>query len=246
MAKECMQKKLRDWGFILPNTPKAVKYGIWLVLSFALIPIAVVYHARMNKSEQPRIHLIQDMDNQEGYRTQASSPIFADGRAARQPILTTVAYGHLEEDDHYYRGYELSYNALTKQSEAKFFSGMPALVNVDKALLERGQQRFNIYCAPCHGYDAHGNGSVNIRANTIGATQTGWLAPLDLTTAQTRGYEDGKIYNVIRNGKGQMPAMGSQVPVQDRWAIVAYVRALQISQAGTQAAAAPSAKPDSK
>ncbi len=242
MAKECIQKKLRDRGYILPGMPRAVKYALWIVLSFALIPIAVVYHARMNKSEQPRIHLIQDMDNQEGYRTQSSSPIFADGRSARQPILTTVAYGHLEEDDHYYRGYELASNSLAP----KFFSGMPSLVKVDKALLERGQQRFNIYCAPCHGYDAHGNGAVNIRANTIGATQTGWLAPLDLTTEQTRGYEDGKIYNVIRNGKGQMPAMGSQIPVQDRWAIVAYVRALQISQTGTYAASPTTPKNDSK
>ncbi len=234
MANDCINKKLRDRGYILPPMPRYVKYLIWIMSAFALVPAAVVYHARMSRSQQPRIHLIQDMDNQPGYRTQASSPIFADGRAARQPILTTVAYGKLEEDDHYYRGYEMVYNPLKKQDEAKYFSGMPSLVKVDKALLERGQQRFNIYCAPCHGYDGHGNGSVNIRANTIGAGTTGWIAPLDLTLEVTRNRPDGELYNAIRNGIRNMPALGSQVPVQDRWAIVAYVRALQLSQAGAQ------------
>jgi mono/diheme cytochrome c family protein len=246
MAKDCIQKKLRDRGIILPGLPRAVKYLIWIFTALALVPVAIVYHARMSRSDKPRIHLIQDMDNQPGYRTQASSTIFADGRAARQPILTTVAYGKLEADDHFYRGYEMVYNATTKQSEPKYFTGMPAM-NVDKALLERGQQRFNIYCAPCHGYDAHGNGSVAIRATTLGTTGTqNWVPPINLTQESTRNLKDGELFNAIGNGIRNMPAMGSQIPVEDRWAIVAYVRALQIRQPGAQATESKTPKTDGK
>jgi mono/diheme cytochrome c family protein len=216
--------------------PRGFKYAIWIVATFALVPVAMVFHARTVKSEKPRIHFIQDMDKQPGYRAQSTSPIFADGRADRQPILTTVAYGKLEDDDHYYRGYSVSTNPETKQADvAVWFNGLPSQVKVNQAFMDRGQERFNIYCASCHGYDGKGNGPVNIRANTINAGTTGWIPPLDLTAEQTINQTDGFIYNSIRNGVRNMPALGSQIPVEDRWAIVAYVRALQLSQAGENA-----------
>jgi len=96
---------------------------------------------------------------------------------------------------------------------------------VDEALLKRGQERFNIYCAVCHGADGYGNGPVNARALEL--SEGTWTAAASLHTDLVRGRPVGQLYNTINNGIRTMPAYGSQIPVADRWAIVGYVRALQ-------------------
>jgi len=109
-----------------------------------------------------------------------------------------------------------------------------------QSLIKRGRERFNIYCYVCHGYDGSGHGPVNQRALELKAIDTdpahpigvNWLPAAQLTSDTIRAEPDGKIFNTISNGIRTMPSYGPQIPVDDRWAIVAYVRALQLSQGG--------------
>jgi mono/diheme cytochrome c family protein len=100
----------------------------------------------------------------------------------------------------------------------------PASIKVDQALLDRGQQRFNIYCAPCHSPIGDGNGTV---------VQRGYKRPASYHDARLRNMGIGYFYDVISNGFGQMPDYSAQVAPADRWAIAAYIRALQLSQNAT-------------
>jgi mono/diheme cytochrome c family protein len=104
-------------------------------------------------------------------------------------------------------------------------------VPVDEALLVKGRQRYDIYCSPCHGLAGFGDGMVAKRADAL---QEGtWTPPSSFHTDLIRQREAGHIFNTISNGIRNMPAYGSQIPVEDRWAVVAYVRALQRSQNAT-------------
>lgn len=202
-----------------------IKAGI--VLScVALIPLSIIWMARNQTSTEPRIHLIQDMDNQEKYKAQSANPLFADGRAMRPPVRGAIARGDLRQDDHYYRGYKVGteIDPATNEPLPIFFTTFPKQVKLDDQFIHRGQQRFNVYCAPCHGQDGSGNGMVNIRALELGGT---WVAAGNLLDDDRRSRPVGKIFETISNGIRTMPRYGDQVPEMDRWAIVAYVKALQ-------------------
>lgn len=203
--------------------PKIFIYGTIVVIFLAMIPPAVIAWARAVNSSQPRIHLIQDMDNQPKFRAQHANALFADGRAMRPPITGTVARGRLNEDDHYYRGI----------SNGQWAATFPPQVAVTMDLLQRGRERFNIYCQPCHGLAGYGDGMVNKRAMVLmnlGVNGTTWVQPKSVHEQQIREQPVGQYFNTISNGVRNMPAYGPQIPVADRWAIVAYVRALQRSQ----------------
>ena len=203
--------------------PKIFIYGTIVVIFLAMIPPAVIAWARAVNSSQPRIHLIQDMDNQPKFRAQHANALFADGRAMRPPITGTVARGGLNEDDHYYRGI----------SNGQWAATFPPQVAVTMDLLQRGRERFNIYCQPCHGLAGYGDGMVNRRAMllmNLGVNGTTWVQPKSVHEQQIREQPVGQYFNTITNGVRNMPAYGPQIPVADRWAIVAYVRALQRSQ----------------
>ena len=203
--------------------PKIFIYGTIVVIFLAMIPPAVIAWARAVNSSQPRIHLIQDMDNQPKFRAQHANALFADGRAMRPPITGTVARGGLNEDDHYYRGI----------SNGQWAATFPPQVALTMDLLQRGQERFNIYCQPCHGLAGYGDGMVNKRAMVLmnlGVNGTTWVQPKSVHEQQIREQPVGQYFNTITNGVRNMPAYGPQIPVADRWAIVAYVRALQRSQ----------------
>jgi mono/diheme cytochrome c family protein len=172
------------------------------------------------------VAFVQDMGTQPKYREQQTSEIFADGRADRMPVAGTVARGHLMEDDAFYRGFT---KAGGNQQPAKFVDGFPSEVKVDLAFVQRGQERFNIYCAPCHGLDGSGKGPVHIRAG-VELQEAKWVPPADLHTDAVRGRANGHLFNTISVGIRNMPGYAQQIPVSDRWAIVAYVRALQVSQ----------------
>ena len=107
---------------------------------------------------------------------------------------------------------------------------------MDAATLERGQQRFNIYCSACHGYAGFGDGAVNKRAMELVANATGpvngtqWVAAKSLHDETTRNQPMGQLFNTITHGIRNMAGYASQIPVEDRWAIAAYVKALQLSQ----------------
>lgn len=210
----------------LPRPPFFM-IAAFLILAVATwIPLVVFARARVTRSDQPRIHIFQDMDNQPRYGAQDSSTVFADNRAMRLPIPGTIARGQLQEDDHYYRGFtRASGNA---DGGATFFDSLPQQVQLSPALLKRGQERYTIYCAPCHGHDGYGNGPINSRA--VEKQEPKWVPAASLHTDTVRSRPDGHLYNTITNGIRNMAGYGAQISVDDRWAIVAYLRALQLSQ----------------
>ncbi len=205
------------------EVPKPLVYLIIIVTVFALVPPALIAQLRAKNAKLPRVHIIQDMDNQPRFRAQHANPLFADGRAMRPPVAGTVAQGELRLDDHYERGIV----------NGKWATTWPSALTVDIAFLERGRERYTIYCQPCHGAAGYGDGMVNKRAMELvdqGLNGTSWVQPKSLHEAAIREQPLGQIYNSITNGVRTMPPYAAQVPVADRWAIVAYVKALQRSQ----------------
>jgi len=203
--------------------PKAIVYGLVILTVLAMIPPALIARQRAVRFQNPPIHIIQDMDNQHRFKTQMENPLFLDRRASRLPVPGSVARGQLHEDEHFERG-------IVAGAWAEDF---PGAITVDMALLERGEDRFAIYCQPCHGASGFGDGMINSRAMELlnrGVNGTQWVQPKSLHEAAIRAQAVGQIFNSITNGVRTMPAYGSQIPVADRWAIVAYVRALQKSQ----------------
>ena len=195
------------------------------------IPLAYFARARATLSKEPRVSLVQDMGMQPKFREQQSNPLFADQRADRPEIVGTVARGRVEADDHLYRGYSMATDPKTGKPAAKFFDGFPESIKVDARFLARGQDRFNIYCSACHGYDGYGHGTVNERGLELQAQEHGnWVQAANLTIDPAKSRPAGHIYNTINVGIRNMPGYGPQIPVQDRWAIVAYVKALQLAQ----------------
>jgi len=153
-----------------------------------------------------------DMKDQARYEPLEQSAFFADGRASRPLVENTIARGFLREDDAFYRGLN---------SEGNFVARIP--VPVDAAMLARGKNRYDIYCAPCHARIGDGMGMI---------VQRGYKEAASYHTDRLRAIEDGYIYDVITNGFSKMQGYASQVRPADRWAIVAYVRALQLSRMG--------------
>lgn len=198
--------------------PRWTRTIVLALVILSWIPFFLITRARSERFRSGRVHLIPDMDQQPKFRPQSANPMFLDGRAMRPSVAGTVARGELREDDHFYRGIVGGDWAAT----------FPAAAPVTPALLKRGQQRFDIYCAPCHGLDGYGNGVVARRADKL--QQGTWVQPSSYHTDIVRGRPVGHIFNTITNGIRNMPAYGPQIPENDRWAIVAYVRALQRSQ----------------
>lgn len=162
---------------------------------------------RGSTSEKPPIHVNPNMDHQPKYKAQAQSNYFEDGAAMRQPIAGTVARGELHDDVAFYQG---------KDKTGTFIQKLP--VPVTTHLLERGRKRFEIYCAPCHSPKGDGQGII---------VQKGFMPPPDFHQDKFRHYPDGQVFDVISNGFRNMPSYKHQIPVADRWAIVAHVRELQ-------------------
>ncbi len=196
--------------------PRWIIYSIIVLVTLSWIPLALALRARTVRSAKPPFHVVADMDNQPSFRTQKRNMMFADRRAMRPQVSGTVALGQLAENDSLFRG---------KDGE-DWVTAFP--VPVDQVLLDRGRERFTIYCSPCHGHSGYGDGAVAKRADTL---QEGtWTPPSSFHTDLIRSRPVGHIYNTITNGIRNMPAYGPQIPVKDRWAVVAYVRALQRSQ----------------
>ena len=152
----------------------------------------------------------QDMYNQPHYKPLAPSEFFADGTSARPLPPHTVARGHLNADSVLFTG-------LTE--DGKLAASFPLPVTSD--VLKRGQERFNIYCAVCHGADGAGNGMI---------VQRGFPAPNSYHIDRLRNAPPGYFFHVITNGYGVMYSYASRVEPADRWAIAAYIRALQLSR----------------
>ncbi len=152
----------------------------------------------------------QDMHDAPRYDPLESSVLFADGRSSRDPLPGTIARGHLNEDPVLAAG----------KTAAGAFADTPPFA-VDRALLLRGQERFNIFCTPCHSQLGDGNGMI---------VQRGYKQPQSFHQDRLRQQPLGYFVDVMNQGFGQMPSYAAQVPPKDRWAIAAYIRALQVSQ----------------
>jgi mono/diheme cytochrome c family protein len=178
-----------------------------LVAVLGIAPLALVAGCR------------QDMHDQPKYTTLAPSAFFPDGQSARPLVADTVARGHLDDDLQFYSG---------KTAAGKPLDVFPLAVTTD--VLQRGQQRFNIYCSPCHDRTGSGRGMV---------VRRGFKPPPSLHVERLVQAPPGHFFDVMTNGFGAMPDYRSQVAPGDRWAIVAYIRALQRSQQATLADAPP-------
>lgn len=177
--------------------------------------LSVLSGCQGHPSEEPPIHPNLNMDFQTKYRPQKENSFFTDGRAMREPVAGTIAQGALKEDSKLHLG---------KDGEA-FVSNIPMPISL--AFVERGQERYDIYCAVCHGKTGVGNGIV-IKRNA------GMLQPPSLHDQRIVEMPTGQIYDAIINGvRGNMPSYAYAIPVEDRWAIVAYIRALQLSRSAT-------------
>jgi len=195
--------------------PKWITAFIVSSTAFALIPFAIAAKARNSHSSEPHIHIFPDMDFQPKYKSDSAMDMFPDGRANRGELTGTVARGSLNADDLFYRGLEAG----------EWTRGFPKQLEINDELVKRGRNRFNIYCAPCHGYDGHGNGAIPQRVAAAGGN---WAAR-DLTAAVSVAIKmpNGQLFNTISNGFNTMMGYAAQIPHADRWAIVLYLRALQ-------------------
>lgn len=151
----------------------------------------------------------QDMHDAPRHEPLEASTFFTDGRSARTFVANTIARGTLREDEHLYQG--------TIDGQLTDMFPMP----VTEAMMARGRERFNVFCSPCHGRTGQGNGMV---------VQRGFKAPPSFHDERLRNAPVGYYVNVETNGFGAMSDYSAQVPVADRWAIAAYIRALQFSQ----------------
>lgn len=155
------------------------------------------------------------MKFQEKYKPQMRSEFFSDGRVTRRPVANTIALETYKEDEAYSTGLNPDNTYVARNPEP-----------LNKETLERGQTKFNVYCQPCHDKTGSGRGIVPSKAI--------WV-PGNLHDDRIVNFVDGEIFHVISNGRRSMPAYRFQIPEKDRWAIVAYVRALQRSWRGTMA-----------
>jgi mono/diheme cytochrome c family protein len=207
----------------------------YFFIIFGLLVITVVSIAgfRGQRFKSPPIEIFPDMDHQPKVKAQKPSGFFADGSATRPPVAATVPLGYVMPQGN---------NDLAETAEAFgpyeniSFTGAPDYLNTGKmgdrwgtglpfevtaAVMARGKERYSISCAVCHGATGAGNGITS---------KYGLVGIASLNQSRIREMSDGEIYNTITHGKNTMMGYGHNIQVPDRWAIVAYVRAIQRSQ----------------
>ena len=193
----------------------------WFI-AYCLLPLVSIAASALmltgctNRQRLTQVEVWDDMKRQPKYKPQAASDFFADGRTSRRPVPGTIARGYLKED--------VVFN--TGMVAPEMYAGKNPVV-IDMALLKTGQAKFNTYCSPCHDRTGSGKGIVAIRTPS-------WQ-PTNLQEDRIKKMADGEIFSVITKGRRTMPAYKYQVVEHDRWAIVAYLRALQRATSGTVA-----------
>src|SRR5438477_948540 len=209
--------------------------GFLLIFLLSGIALVAVFGFRGQKSTGSPLEIFPDMVRQQKVRAQAPLNFFADGRGPRVPVAGTMPIGYempkpqtiagspgpvTVAEVHSRLGFSVGTDYYdTGKMGDRWGTGIP--VEVTHELIERGQQRFNITCAMCHGAAAAGNGITK---------QYGLATVVSLQDERIRKMADGEIFNTITNGKNTMMAYGPNITVTDRWAIIAYLRALQRSQ----------------
>lgn len=189
----------------------------YYTLAFVIITAVSVLGFRDRPFPRPPLEVFPDMDHQARYKPQAASGFFADGRADRPLPPGTVPRGRTEAaDPAFLRADDALY--LGKGPDGAFVRGFP--LPVSETLLQRGQNRFQIYCYPCHGALGDGKGITGNYGMTVPTFHDDRL----------RTMPSGEIFNTITNGKNTMMPYADKLAPEDRWAVVAYVRALQRAQ----------------
>lgn len=207
----------------------------YFFLIYALIALLVVgiFGIRGQKFDKPPIRIFPDMDEQDKLRAQKPDAFFADGHGSRIPVSQTQPRGFNPAGDktlggipEYEFGGQVGYY-YTGHVGDYFGNGMPEELKLNEnsaeALIQRGKERFGIYCAVCHGIYGNGQG-ITSNYGVPG------IANFHLENFKPASYPDGRIFETITNGKGMMGAYGYNIPVGDRWAIIAYVRTLQVAK----------------
>lgn len=185
----------------------------WII--FLLFCVGALTGCRGDTSEKPPLHGIRNMFDQPKYKPQSPNRFFADGRAARPLIAQTVAREALETSP---------VLSLGKNPDGSWVMRNP--LPIDRTMLERGRQRFNIFCAPCHDQTGSGRG-------LIASKYQGFPPPPSFHDDRIRLMPDGQVFDIITQGIRTMPSYRSQIPEPDRWAVIAYLRALERSQRTT-------------
>ncbi len=182
-----------------------------LIFGLVCLTVMAVLGKRGDLSRKPPLYIFPDMDWQPKQRPQTSSDFFKDGLGSRLPVDGTVARGAAYEDN--------PVNTGRLPGTTNFIENIP--VPVTEQLMARGRDRYNISCAPCHGATGAGNGIT---------TKLGMTTIRDLHLVTVVKLSDGDLFHVISNGRGLMQGYAANLDINDRWAIVAYVRALQRSR----------------
>ena len=197
------------------------------------------------QSKDTPVYVFDDMDYQNKYKAQGENTFFADGRDARPPVAGTVARGTGLQPAKVFaadfkRAESLNPSFVSgKDAKGAFLAGFPekslSFTNgklndykVSQYTLDVGRGKFQIYCAVCHGQAGDGNGIMKVRSAIEGDAAIVTIASLQ--TPIIRAYPNGQIYDVIANGKNTMMGYADKLSPEERWAVVAYVRALQLSQ----------------
>lgn len=188
---------------------------VYYAFFFACVLTVSVMGFRGSRSTKPPLEVFPDMDRQPKYKAQSESRFFADGRTDRPLPVGVVARGELRADDELYLG---------KTANGEWLPNFPAAVPINARLMESGREKYAIFCAPCHGGVGDGNGITK---------QYGMGATPSYHDDRLRQMADGEIYNTITNGKNTMLPYADKLLPEERWAVVAYVRALQRAQVGT-------------
>ena len=179
-------------------------------IALSVAAAALLFGCRGQTSEKPPLWIKHGMEFQNKLLPYGRTTLFPDGRNMQRPPEGTVAVGFLKEDGAYWRGGEDTAHYVAKSP-----------LRLTPMVMERGQERFNIYCTPCHSRTGAGGGMV---------VQKGFTPASNLTEERIAVMADGQLFHTITIGVRTMPSYGKQIPEEDRWAIVAYIRALQRSQ----------------
>jgi mono/diheme cytochrome c family protein len=189
----------------------------YYTLAFAVVLLVSVMGFRGMTATRPPIEMFPDMDHQAKYKPQAESKFFADGRADRAIPAGAVPRGRsVEADASFLRADDARYAG--KNADGSFVRGFPAGLELNENFVRRGQNRYQIYCAPCHGALGDGNGITK---------SYGMVATPSYHDDRLRNMPEGEIYNTITNGKNTMFPYADKLSPDERWAVISYVRALQ-------------------
>jgi mono/diheme cytochrome c family protein len=196
--------------------------NVYLVTAFVVVLAVSVLGLRGTKFTNPPMDVFPEwafpgMKRQPKPKPQGASTFFADGRADRPLPTGVVSRDPLRNDYDLFEG---------KAADGTWARGFPSAITVDAALMTRGQERYTIYCSPCHGAVGDGNGITK---------QYGMGATPSYHDARLRDMAEGEIFNTITHGKNNMLSYADKVLPEDRWAVILYVRALQRAQTGTTA-----------